>query len=74
MSNDAFKCIYDKNKGCISERKKCSEYKGISKQTCEESLISSGEDKKCFMINGRCTENYINCESYKGNNREAVNQ
>ena len=71
LAYDQFKCIYDKDNGCIRETKKCSEYKGISKSICEKSLISSDKDKKCFMINGKCTENYINCESYKGNNREA---
>ena len=68
MAYDQFKCIYDNDNGCIRETKKCSEYKGIDKYICEKSLISSDKDKKCFMINGRCTENYINCESYKGNN------
>lgn len=61
---DSYKCVYDKDIGCIRESKKCEDAKDIYE--CNK-IIPTDTLKHCLYYNGECTEQYINCGKYSEN-------
>lgn len=64
------KCVYENGK-CVKRERYCEEFNFniIDEEICYY-LPLYDESKRCALVNNQCIEQYINCEDYKGNNKE----
>ena len=65
------KCAYENGK-CVQKDRICSEYNyelGIYRYICEQ-LNPSDQSKKCALVNNKCIEQFIDCEDYKGKDKD----
>lgn len=70
VTSEEKKCILEKDKDCKTITKLCSEYSGKDKDECRKYRALDKDYKKCIMVNDKCTEQYLYCSDYVGNNKE----
>ena len=70
LSNNGFKCVLDEKEGCIRKNKGCSE--ATNAADCSRMIPSDRSKKQCIFYDGKCTEQFINCNNYDENVEKTV--
>ena len=66
------KCVFEDN-ACTQKDKKCSDYKSYEpEENCTKisQVLSEPSKKACKFVGSECIEDYIFCESYKGQDKK----
>ena len=64
------RCVWNSNNECVEEDKTCDYYKSyLPDEFCEDIKLKD-TSKYCKKVGSECKEAYVNCEAYKGKDKE----
>lgn len=69
IDDDLNKCGLVNDKSCQQIPKLCNDYTGTDENECSQ-YSTDNSKKKCYIINEKCTEHYIYCSDYHGNDKD----
>ena len=64
------RCVWNSNNQCVEEDKTCDYYKPYLPDEFCENIKLKDTSKYCKKVGNECKEAYVNCEAYKGKDKE----